>query len=136
MTCATAPIEEDTTVVVATTTNDIPIGTIEPIHDNILPSMKIPQLKEELELRNETVSGNKDALIAQLRAALLKPKYMLEELELVCNATKKKKAITNTTSGLKSFPITAWWRPLIPNKKRQFQSPEICHLITKCVRLL
>ena len=68
-------------------------------------------------------------MIAQLRAALLKPKYTLEELELAFNATKKKKAATNTTSGLKSFPITAWWRPLIPNKEAR-------HSITKCVRLL
>ena len=116
-TCVTAPIVEDTTAAAAVTTDGIPTGTIEPIPDNVLPGMKIPQLKEELKLRNEPVSGNKNALIARLTAALLKPKYSLEELELVRNATKKKKAATNTTSGLKSFPITAWWRPLIPNEE-------------------
>jgi hypothetical protein len=97
---ATAPIVENTTAAAAeVTTDNIPTGTIEPIPDNVLRGMKLPQLKEELKLRNEPVSGNKNALIARLAAALLKPKYTSDELDLVRNATKKKKAATNKLVG-------------------------------------
>ena len=65
-----------------------PIGVIVPINDDILADMKIPQLKEELKLRNETVSGNKDVLRERLRAALSKPKFTEQELVLVRKAKK------------------------------------------------
>jgi len=106
-----------TTTTTAETPNNIPKGVIVPIDDDVLKGMTCPKLKIELKLRNETVGGNKNELVARLRSALLKPKYTTEELELVRNATKKKAPAKNTTSGLKSFPTTAWWRPLIPNEE-------------------
>ena len=116
---STAPTKDDTTTTTTTaeTPNDIPKGVIVPIDDDVLKKMTNPKLKQELKLQNETVGGNKNELIARLRSALLKPKYTTEELELVRNATKKKAPAKNTTSGLKLFPTTAWWRPLIPNKE-------------------
>ena len=86
---ATAPIVENTTAAAAeVTTDNIPTGTIEPIPDNVLRGMKLPQLKEELKLRNETVSGNKNVLRERLRAALSKPKFTEQELVLVRKAKK------------------------------------------------
>ena len=116
-TWATAPIVDNTTTTITETPNDIPKGVIVPIDDDVLKKMTNPKLKIKLKLRNKTVGGNKNELVAQLRAALLKPKFTTEVLELVRNATKKKATAKNTTSGLKLFPTTAWWRPLIPNEE-------------------
>ena len=102
-------------IVATATTTTTTSGTIEPIDEATLNGMKIPQLKEELKLRKQpTSAGNKAALIERLRAALLKPKFTIDEL----STEKVAKTKTNTTSGLKTFPPTAWWRPLVPNEER------------------
>ena len=72
------------------TTTTTTSGTIEPIDDATLNGMKIPQLKEELKLRKQpTSAGNKAALIERLWAALLKPKFTVQELTAEKVAKKK-----------------------------------------------
>ena len=93
-------------ILATATTTTTTSGSIEPIDDTTLNGMKIPQLKEELKLRKQpTSAGNKVALIERLQATLLKPKYTAEELTAERLAAKTK---TNKTSGLKTFPPTAW----------------------------
>ena len=66
-----------------TVKNCIPTGCIEPINLEILTDMTNPELKQELRLRKETLSGNKIELQMHLTDALLKPKFTEEELLLV-----------------------------------------------------
>ena len=67
-TCATAPTVDNTTTTttttIAETPNDIPKGVIVPIDDDVLKTMTNPKLRQELNLRNKTVGGNKNELIA------------------------------------------------------------------------
>lgn len=78
-------------IIATATTTTTTSGTIEPIDDATLNGMKIPQLKEELKLRKQpTSAGNKAALIERLRAALLKPKFTVQELTAEKVAKKKR----------------------------------------------
>jgi hypothetical protein len=88
-----------------------------PIDSDTLNRMNLNQLKNELKLRQQSVSGPRLILKKRLIEALDRkvPKYTVESL------AKKKAAATeakkkNTTQGLSSFSKNASWKELKPNE--------------------
>jgi hypothetical protein len=88
-----------------------------PIDSDTLHKMNLVQLRNELKLRQQSVSGPKFKLKERLIEALDKklPKHTDESL------AKKKAAATeakkkNTTQGLSSFSKNAFWKELKPNE--------------------
>jgi hypothetical protein len=88
-----------------------------PIDSDTLNKMNLVQLRNELRLRQQSLSGVKFKLKERLIQALDKklPKHTDESL------AKKKAAATeakkkNTTQGLSSFSKKAFWKELKPNE--------------------
>ena len=92
----------------------------EDIPDDEFNKLKVGELKLQLKLRKQTISGKKDELKTRLRVTLAekKPKYTAEQLEAMERAGKKKKKDDDAAAdGMKSFPRTAFWKPLVPNSE-------------------
>ena len=84
----------------------------------IINGMKNKGLKNELYLWEEKSSGNKGAMIAQLTKAISEKKPKFTDKQIRVTNGKKKAPEINPNNGLKSFPASAYWRELKPNKER------------------
>ena len=85
--------------------------------------MKNNTLENELYLRKEKKSGNKDAMIARLTMAISEKKSKFTDRQIKEAEGKKKAPEINPTDGLKLFSKSAYWRELKPNKERVVKPP-------------
>ena len=80
--------------------------------------MKNNTLKNELYLRKQKSSGNKDVIIARLTTAISEKKQKFTDKQIRVAKGKKKAPEIDPNNGLKSFPASVYWQELKPNKKR------------------
>ena len=98
--------------------DDNPAGVFVNIELADILGMNKNTLENELYLRKEKKSGNKDVLKARLTTTISAKKPKFTDKQIKVAKGKKTAPEINPNNGLKSFPPLAYWRELKPNKDR------------------
>ena len=83
-----------------------------------IATKSVAWIRNELKLRNQSITGRKDVLVERLKAAIDKKVTKYKTLE----DAKRNSNPTGKVDGMKSFATTAYWEPLEPETV-QVQEP-------------